>query len=350
MPSIRLTDLTVKNLVPSDKQVTYWDETLSGFGVMVSPGGTKTFTMMIGKARKRTTLGRYPTISLQDARTQAKKKLADITLGRLASPVMPLESLIGVFLAESDDRATRTQESYSWLLQRLPKHFTSKRVGDITPLDIREAVSKLSPSVKQHTVAVLKILFRYGLRHGLADRNPTTALTVKPSTPRSRILTDDELVQIMHKLGDDTFSRTVKLLILTGCRRSEIQHLTLQKDYAKIASSFTKNGREHTIPITPAIASLLTHPLNFNGWSKAKKRLDLLSGVSNWTLHDIRRTYATIHARLGTSPHIIERLLNHVSGEISGVAATYNRHHYLPDQKKAIDAYDSFIQSLLARA
>lgn len=72
-----------------------------------------------------------------------------------------------------------------------------------------------------------------------------------------------------------------------------------------------------------------------------------LSGVNNFTLHDLRRTFATRNAELGTPPHIVERLLNHISGVISGVSATYNRATYVPEMRIAIDRYEEHLKKVL---
>ena len=90
----------------------------------------------------------------------------------------------------------------------------------------------------------------------------------------------------------------------------------------------------------PILKELLRKPRVFNGWGKSKARLDALSGVSGWTLHDLRRTYATSLAESGIAPHVIEALLNHKSGVISGVAATYNRFRYLEEMRSAVGTFD----------
>ena len=60
-----------------------------------------------------------------------------------------------------------------------------------------------------------------------------------------------------------------------------------------------------------------------------------------------RRYYATIHAQLGTPIHVIEKLLNHVSGSFGGVAGIYNRFQYQDEMHHAVDSYEKFIQSLI---
>ena len=85
----------------------------------------------------------------------------------------------------------------------------------------------------------------------------------------------------------------------------------------------------------------------FNGWGKSKAQIDAkLENVDPFTLHDLRRTFATIHAKIGTPIHVTEKLLNHVSGTISGVAAVYNRHSYLDEMRDAIEQYDGYVSGL----
>lgn len=138
----------------------------------------------------------------------------------------------------------------------------------------------------------------------------------------------------------------------TGQRRTEIGSLPM-----------TKYKREHTLPLGPlAISTIGAIPRSddymfpgreqegpFNGWSKSKARFDINCGVIGWTLHDLRRTFATVHASIGTPPHVIERLLNHVTGTISRVAAISNRWHYMDEMREAVSTYERHLQRLCAR-
>ena len=75
---------------------------------------------------------------------------------------------------------------------------------------------------------------------------------------------------------------------------------------------------------------------------------ETLEDVGSFTLHDLRRTFATTHAKLGTPIHVTEKLLNHVSGTISGVAAVYNRHSYIDEMRAAMSEYDDYLAKLVA--
>jgi len=86
-----------------------------------------------------------------------------------------------------------------------------------------------------------------------------------------------------------------------------------------------------------------------SGFSKIKKRLDIVSGVNNWRFHDIRRSFATHSTeRLGISPVIIDKILNHVTGQVRGVAAVYQHGEYLEDRRKALQKWGNFIQELVS--
>jgi integrase len=85
----------------------------------------------------------------------------------------------------------------------------------------------------------------------------------------------------------------------------------------------------------------------FTGWSKGKAALDKVSGVKDWTLHDLRRTFATRLAELGVAPHVIERLLNHVTGTLSPIALIYNKAKYQEEMRAAIDLWEAKLKTVL---
>ena len=136
--------------------------------------------------------------------------------------------------------------------------------------------------------------------------------------------------------------------------------LDLDNNQWEIPSSRTKNEKPHTVHLSDQAAAVVSDisgigsfvftsngKTPFSGFSKSKKRLDELSGVSEWRLHDIRRTVTSGMAQLGIQPHIADKILNHQSGTISGVAAVYQRHEFLEERKTALDAWGSYVQSLL---
>jgi len=166
---------------------------------------------------------------------------------------------------------------------------------------------------------------------------------------REHVVTDEELAAIWRACRDDDYGRIVRLLILTGQRRDEVgdmkwTELDLDRRIWAIPRERTKNGLTHEVPLSDvALEILQSIPRRdgrdfvfgegrggFSGWSKSKTRLDARIAKAGavmrpWRLHDLRRTVATHIAEMGTLPHVVEAILNHVSGHKAGVAGIYNR-------------------------
>ncbi|MGC1860054.1 MAG: site-specific integrase [Methylocystis sp.] len=375
MPKIRLNDIVVNALKPPPKgQVTYWDATLPSFGLRVSQGGTKTFVLVYGEARTRQTLGRYPIISLADARTEAKRILAQLTLGTHTTPTITFAEGLATFLANTEKRnKPRTAKDYRRLLHR---HFLptlgKKKLGDITPHDITRIIDDLlaTPSECAHAFAAIKIFFRWAIRRHLTKTNPADGLQGPPkSASRERVLTDAELrhVLVHARQKGFPFGHVLQLLILTGQRRSEIGSLEwnwIDTDTRTITlpASVTKNRREHAFPYGDMVAATLNGidrrgrflfpgskdaHLPITGWSNFKAAFDKKCKVESWTLHDLRRTFATNLAALGVRLEVTEKLLNHVSGSFGGIVGVYQRHGFQEEMRAAVLAWEARITTLL---
>jgi integrase len=160
------------------------------------------------------------------------------------------------------------------------------------------------------------------------------------------------------------------MMLITAQREGEVAHMEWsQVDLARrtwtLPAEETKAGRAHEVPLPDlAIEVLTTLPrlhdgdLVFSttgttapsGWSRAKQRLDRLSGVTGWRLHDLRRSAASTMARLGHPPHVVAALLNHTPGSVMGITAVYNRHKYTDEKRAALDAWARHIEGLTAQA
>jgi integrase len=344
----RLTDVSIRALeAPSQGQKLVLCDSLKGFGVRVSQGGTKSFVLMYGSKRRLVTFGNWPVVSLSKARELARNKLAEVQLGADHARV-PYETLKERFLKDVKSRTReRTYDSYDWLLGRVE---LSGDANAITPRKLSTAVQDLAPSVKQHAIAVLKMMFRFGVREGLVKTNPAEAMTVRKSKGRKRVLTDDELRKVWHACPPTAYGTVVKLLILTGQRREEVKRFKLEGDLVTIDGRFTKNHPDHTFPVTGETVKLIGQDRSWGGWSKSKKELDKASGVTGYVLHDLRRTFRTTWARLRLPREVAEKYINHVSGDAiqSAVEQVYDQHDYIPEMREYIQVYDAHIKKLLA--
>ena len=84
-----------------------------------------------------------------------------------------------------------------------------------------------------------------------------------------------------------------------------------------------------------------------SGWSRAKRRIDEASGVTGWTVHDLRRVVATGLQRLAQRLEVIEAVLGHTSGSRKGIVGTYQRHAFEPEKRTALDAWARHVGALL---
>lgn len=392
MPNTHFSDRGLQSIQPPLKgQQDFWDTSLPSFGCRVSQGGSKTF--ILKRDNRRITIGRFPIISLSQARIEAKRLLAEFTLGRIRPQSLTYAQAIDLFI-EDKQRTLRssTVAEYKRLLNRLP---FKGQLNSISHEEVTRILKRFdSPSEQTHLIVALKVFFNWCMKKRFVTENPLFGLSHKKSPTRARVLSNAELKSIWKacNIGASSKGRTaglgpaddgsspsapdkipaafaviVKLLMLTGQRRGEIAALQtswLQKNQITLPPEATKNGREHCFPVGKSVRALCNSSVGsshllfpargtkhtpFNGWSKSKVALDKLSGVTDWTLHDLRRTFSTRLAEAGTPPHIIERLLNHVSGTISGVAAVYNRHHFMPEMRKAVEKYNADLSRLFKR-
>jgi len=376
VPKIKFTDLPVKRLkVPEKGQKTYWDTALPGFGVRVSQGGAKSFILMFGEAyaRKRVTVGRYPGISLADARAEAKETLAKITLGKYQDPrrpsSKPFNEAVDGFLklhCSQRNRASTAKETERLLRKHFYPPLQNFPLEEITPHHINRILDRLlrrTPSEANHAFGVIRKFFSWTRERGYLATTPCDGMKIPArKKSRDRFLDDDELGQAFYTAGatGHPYGTLVQLLLLTGQRRFEI--IGLRWDWIDdgqrtitFPKDFTKTGVIHTIPLTPMMEAVFDTvprldeflfssrgdtPGTFSGFSKCKNRFDLDCPIDHWTLHDLRRTFATHLASLRIQPHVIERLLNHSSGTISGVAAIYNRFSYIDEMREALTLWE----------
>ena len=187
--------------------------------------------------------------------------------------------------------------------------------------------------------------------------------------PRARVLTEVELraVWTTARAGGSPFHGLVALLLLTGGRRGETVALRwdwIASDTIAFPASITKNGRPHTIPygeqvralleripridgspyVFPALRTRSPSTTTIAGFSKYKVCFDRECGINGWTLHDLRRTYATNMARLGVPQVVVEKLLNHVSGgTLSPIARVYNVHQYEIEMREAVLTFERWL-------
>lgn len=386
MPTRQLTELVVRNAsLPESGQYVIWDKSLPGFGLRISQGGTRSYVVMFyeGARKRRVTIGKYPALGLADARSEAKRILANVMLGEPPDmpskfePVLNFTKAVGLFVethCRRNNRAGTAKETE----RLLRKHFEPKlgrmALGDITPPRIAGLVDQLldTPGEANHAFSAIRKFFNWARERHHIERSPCEGMRL-PTKPRARerVLGAGEIAKIRAaaKTYPYPYGVIVELLLLTAQRRQEIvglrwSDIDFSKRVISIPAERNKSDRPHVLPIAPMAGQLLESlprlgdlvfpargrtDTTFSGFSKAKRTFDAACDVSEWTLHDLRRTAATNMAGLGVPPHVVERILNHSTGTISGVAAIYNRFQYMDEMRAALEMWEQKL-SVIAEA
>lgn len=369
-----ITDVSVRALRPAARQYKCWDTRTKGFGVLVS-GQTKSWFVSFGKERRLKTLGRYPDLSLADARKKALSFLgAEQVPGQPKS--MTFEAAVPLFLEDNYKhvRGKRTKSEAKRLLEKhfLPS-FAKRPLSEITDRDISHELAKLAntPSTQLHAYRAIKVMMRW------CTRPPRRYIPVSPlhdyeppgkDTKRNRILSDDELIKVW-RASTGKHGAMVRLLILWGSRSGEtarLQRTWLEDGIVTIPGTFT-NGRSHAIPLLPMAKAILDaqksnsayffpgrlltdEHFNDGSWGKLKGEIATEAGVSDWQIRDLRRTFRSNMAKLKVPREIAEILLNHVTGaNRNDLDEIYNRYDYLDEKREALTKWEERLTTLLAR-
>lgn len=237
---------------------------------------------------------------------------AEYALGRVRPQAMSYKSAVALFLEEKEKaRRTSTVEAYKGLLTRLA---FSGPLSEISGDEVRRKLK--SRSNHNHYLVALKVFFNWCIKRRYITEDPTLGLGKQSTATRSRVLTDEEVAKLWKATEEPTtFNCIVRILILTGLRRNEaasIQFSWITQDTCTLPASITKNGKGHIFPLGALAATILTKTepsapdsllfsargsttRPFSGWSKSKAALDKASGVTDWTLHDLRRQIPRLH-------------------------------------------------------
>lgn len=360
---------------PKVRRIEIHDELLSGLRLRIYPTGKKVYSIVhrLDGQQIRHTIGTHPAIGLAQAREAAREVLRNMQLGtyRRACDIEPvpqvrtLGATVPEFIAKYAKPKNRTWQQTQTILQRFSPLFDKPlaeiRRGDVVRV-LDDMIASGTPHRANRALAAIKKLFAWSLDRGYVEVHPIAGL--KPPTKenvRDRILTDAEmrlLMQSAEGMGYP-FGPAVQVFLLTGQRRGEVgsmrwSHVDFDRAIWTIPASVAKNGRVHEVPLSTPVVDLLRSLPRFvncdlvftttgitpiSGLGKVKERLDAALGVSDWRFHDLRRTAASGMARLGTPPHVIEKVLNHQTGLISGVAAIYNRHGYNAEKRNALEEW-----------
>jgi integrase len=387
MPKTRLTKSTIDALPIPEKEIVFWDQTLPGFGLKITPKGRKVFIVLYragggGSQLRKYTIGPYGRITLHNARIEAQKILAARLEGRdPASEKVEarrrltadtVSEVIGLYAKLHLSQRRSGREVMQILQRNLVDRVGSRSVHSISKRDVMDLVNAVvdrgSPVAANKALKLIKSFFNWCVGRAIVERSPCEGIRMPTiERARDRVLTDRELAETIRaarELGGP-YGAIVEVLVLTGQRRDEVARMSWDEvDFDQriwaLPSTRTKNSKPHVVQLSdPAIVVIGAQQrsgrfvFSRNGitpvgdFSSQKRKLDALCGVSDWRLHDLRRTTVSGMASVGVAPHVADKILNHVAGTISGVAAVYQRHEFLKERRDALERWGAHVEALL---
>lgn len=384
-----------------EKRIEKPDPALAGLYLVIQPSGAKSWALRYRLAGKpaKLTLGRWPIMGVADARLAATEALAKVERGidpasekkeakatRTAQEDRDkFSTVVAQFLKRHASRNRRADDVAAFFRREVLDQWGERDIHAITKRDVIDVldgiVDRGSPVSANRLRAHLNTLFNWAKGRDIVQVNPLDGIKPPaPETPRDRVLTDDEL-RLFWRACDDLgqpFGPLFKLMLLTGQRRGEVGGMTEREvtgDLWTIPAARSKNGDEHTVPLSKAASDVLatverikgrpgyvfttTGESPVSGFTRAATRLREKMAeiaaedagepveVAAFTLHDLRRTAATGMAGLGFPPHVVEAVLNHRSGTRRGVAGVYNRFSYADEKRQALEAWGRYVGALV---
>jgi integrase len=359
MANLKLTDKIISSLpCPATGQKRYYDSEVSGFGCRVTAAGSKSFILNYrtrGGIERRFTIGSCDDWSVKAAREEAQKLKRDIDQG--GDPVAALTALREAptvsdlckrYIVEHlpKKRVSSQGDDVSMIANDILPKLKSRKVADVTFSDIdalHRQIAKRASYRANRVVALLSKMFALAIKWDWRPDNPAKGIERTPEVKRHRYLSGTELASLTTTLAafqDQQAADIIRLLLLTGARRGEVQSmrwtdLNLDQGVWVKPGATTKQKTMHRVPLSVAARQLLAELfVEAQTTAKAKKRelsefvfpshgshrveikhewadICKAAGIKDARIHDLRHTYASVLASQGLSLPVIGALLGH---------------------------------------
>ncbi len=368
------------------------DSELRGFRARCLPSGVTTFSFRYyntaGK-RHELPIGLHGTLTVDQARGLAQRYAGQVAGGDDPAADRKTEKARGVYTVNAviDERVKFMRRNGNRSVDKVARVFDvhvrpaigSVVIHDLERGQVADMLKKIAaqfPQAARGVRANLNAAFEW---HREQDSRfnqivmPSMKSIAKP-TRRERALELDELRDIWQALDDerftDSFPALIRTLLLTGCRRTEVSDMhadEIDGDIWTIPAARCKGGRDHAVPLIPAIAAALPKvdrgfvfagerrsDQPFSAFSNTKRLLDRVIAerrtaearkpMPAWRLHDLRRTARTCWTSIGIASDVAEAMLGHVQ---PGITAVYNRHNYAAEKSAGLERWAAYLDNVV---
>jgi integrase len=378
-----------KNASPGRRD-DYYDAIVPGLALRVTDRGHKSFVLVTRYPSNpvhptRRALGEVGVITLEQARQKARGWLE--VIGRGIDPrveearqradaqrrqLNSFAAVAGEFLERHASGLKKSAEAKRIIESEFVRRWGPRPITDIMPEEvataIRAIVKRGAPYQAHNAFGYLRRLFNWAIgthQFGI-HASPVERLSPKDligrREARERTLSDDELRAVWDAAGAMSYpyGHVFRLLILTGQREREVSDMQwsevdTEKALWMIPPDRMKGGRAHEVPLAPGALGLLRGLPRFsgggefvftttggvkpvNGFSKAKARMDKLTGIEGWVIHDLRRTMRTHLSALPVQDLVRELVIAHAK---PGLHRVYDQHAYQDEKRRCLELWES---------
>jgi integrase len=384
---MKLTPKTIEHLKPRDRRVEIPDTGCAGLYLVLQPSGARSWAtrFRFGGRPTKLTIGAWPKVSLHDARVAATEALKQVKQGndpakaRQDARIEAMEtasntvaSVCAAYMRREAGKLRTSAPRESTLRRLIYPHIGERPIGEIKRSEIVRLLDKIEdnsgPRAADTALGLVRRIFHW---HELRDdefRSPIIRGMARQNAKdhrRTRILDDDELRKLWAATADgSTFSALVRFLLLTGARRNEAAAMRRDEVDADgiwaLPPGRSKTKTEVVRPLSKAALAVLDGLPRIDGcdfafasatgrspisqFSSPKERLDAASGVTGYTIHDLRRTARSLMSRAGVDVDVAERLLGHSRGDLR---ERYDRHTFLPEMTRAVEMLSALIARII---
>jgi integrase len=381
----RLSAISIENMRPREQRYAVPDSGCRGLYLNVYPTGRKSWSVRyrFGGATRNFTLDGSP--SLAQARVAATKALAEVAQGNdpaaakrkakrtdrrqvVGNTIEYWETLFVERHAKKKTRPNSWRQTVHVFDDYVLPAWRGRLTHDIKRKDVRELLEGIAedkPIMANRVHGVLSKFFKWVCARDDELTSPVIGVErPAPENVRERVLDDDEIVRLWkacEAIGGRE-GACVKLLMLTGLRRSEAAHLARVEvggsDMLAIGADRMKGKQAHVVPLSTQAAAIIaaqpkvgdyvfgTTPVGH--FHRIKDRLDEHMGdTPKWVIHDIRRSVASGMARIGVPVPVIEKILAHRKGTFAGIVGVYQKHSFLPEMAVALQRWGDHVEQLV---
>jgi integrase len=382
---MRLTTKYIENVRPDPVRREVPDST-PGLYLQLQPSGHRSWAVRYrfnGRPSKLT-IGAWPAVSLADARvaaTRAREQVAkgmdparakaDAKVRTDAAKADTLTSICENYLKREGGKLRTFDQRVSILKRHVYPVLGSRPIGEIRRSEIVHLLDRVEdnsgPRAADVTLGVLRRIFHWHEKRTDEFRSPIIRGMARQNAKdhrRERILDDDEIRRLWAATADGSaFTSLVRIALLTSARRNEIAGMRRDEidddGIWTLPAARSKTKTEVVRPLSAAALAVLEgmphidgcdYPFTLNAasplasFSDPKAKLDAASGVTNWRLHDLRRTARSLMSRAGVHSDIAEKCLGHSRGDI---IERYDQHKYIDEMQRAFEVLSAQIERIV---